>query len=58
MVAWSAIERLRLGVSDDPSGLEVRARWPLGLSYAATDTPINTRHTKLPSTTDKTADKA
>eukprot|EP00961_Rhodomonas_salina_P184647 2492849-Rhodomonas_salina.2 len=28
MVAWSAIERLRLGVSDDPSGLETRRSTP------------------------------
>lgn len=30
MVAWAAIERLQLGVSDEPLGLDVRARWPLG----------------------------
>jgi len=30
MVAWAAIERLRLGHSHAAEGQEVRARWPLG----------------------------
>jgi N6-L-threonylcarbamoyladenine synthase len=30
MVAWAAIEMLKLGVAHDPEGQEVRARWPLG----------------------------
>ena len=30
MVAWAAVEALRLGIAHDPEGQEVRARWPLG----------------------------
>lgn len=29
MVAWAAVERLRRGISDDHTNLDVRARWPL-----------------------------
>lgn len=30
MAAWAGIEKLCMGVSDDPSEQEVVARWPLG----------------------------
>lgn len=29
MVAWTGIERLRMGIADDTKNLDVRARWPL-----------------------------
>lgn len=29
MVAWAAVERLRRGIADDHTNLDVRARWPL-----------------------------
>lgn len=29
MVAWTGVERLRLGIADDTRNLDVRARWPL-----------------------------
>ncbi|KAJ1483317.1 hypothetical protein T484DRAFT_1896229 [Baffinella frigidus] len=61
MVAWATIERLRLGCSDAPSDLEVRARWPLGVAHvpappaggapsAKQRSPKHTKHTKLAST--------
>jgi len=28
MIAWSAVEKLRLGISDDPRDTDVYARWP------------------------------
>eukprot|EP00281_Chroomonas_sp_CCMP1168_P027775 CAMPEP_0206248870 /NCGR_PEP_ID=MMETSP0047_2-20121206/20602_1 /ASSEMBLY_ACC=CAM_ASM_000192 /TAXON_ID=195065 /ORGANISM="Chroomonas mesostigmatica_cf, Strain CCMP1168" /LENGTH=181 /DNA_ID=CAMNT_0053674547 /DNA_START=15 /DNA_END=560 /DNA_ORIENTATION=- len=51
MVAWTAIERLRCGTTDDPEGLDVRARWPLGKAYPLKDgvKPQKTRHTRLAS---------
>lgn len=40
MVAWTGIERLRLGIADDTCHLDVRARWPLaGLGELATPLP-------------------
>jgi hypothetical protein len=33
MVAWAAVERLRKGATDDPTDMDVRARWPLGTAY-------------------------
>lgn len=40
MVAWTGIERLRLGIADDTHHLDVRARWPLaGLGELATPLP-------------------
>jgi len=33
MVAWAAVERLRQGATDDPTDMDVRARWPLGTAY-------------------------
>jgi len=30
MAAWAGIEKLSIGISDDPVGQEVIARWPLG----------------------------
>ena len=53
MVAWAGIERLKLGALDDPTDMEVRARWPLGASHTPSDTTIkvtSTKHTKLTST--------
>ena len=52
MVAWAGIERLRLGALDDPSDMEVRARWPLGISHTPPDSVKvgSTKHTKLTST--------
>ena len=32
MVAWAAVEMLRLGICHEAEGKEVRARWPLGFS--------------------------
>ena len=34
MVAWAAVESLRLGRSHAAEGRDVRARWPLGPSIA------------------------
>jgi hypothetical protein len=51
MVAWAGIERLRLGALDDPSDMEVRARWPLGVSHQASGVAVrSTKHTKFAST--------
>lgn len=53
MVAWAGIERLKLGALDDPTDMEVRARWPLGVSHTPSDGSIkvtSTKHTKLTST--------
>lgn len=30
MVAWTAVEKLNLGISDEVEGQEVIPRWPLG----------------------------
>ena len=30
MVAWAAVEALKLGIAHEHDGQEVRARWPLG----------------------------
>ena len=35
MVAWAAVEALRLGRCHEPEGLQVRARWPIGAALAA-----------------------
>ena len=52
MVAWAGIERLRLGALDDPTDMEVRARWPLGVSHAppGNGKVTSTKHTKLTTT--------
>lgn len=52
MVAWAGIERLRLGALDDPTDMEVRARWPLGVSHVppGDGKVTSTKHTKLTST--------
>ena len=53
MVAWAGIERLQLGALDDPTDMEVRARWPLGISHTPGDGSArvtSTKHTKLTST--------
>ena len=52
MVAWAGIERLRLGALDDPTDMEVRARWPLGVSPVprGDGKVTSTKHTKLTST--------
>ena len=58
MVAWAGIERLRLGAVDDPCDMDVRARWPLGITHTPQDAiksdgtvkVISTKHTKLEST--------
>eukprot|EP00605_Chrysophyceae_sp_TOSAG23-4_P000916 GSChrysophyteH1.ASY1.ANO1.1014.1 assembled CDS len=34
MVAWTAIEKLEQGISDDPTQQEVTPRWPLGTGKA------------------------
>lgn len=52
MVAWAGIERLRLGALDDPTDMEVRARWPLGVSHVPPGggKVTSTKNTKLTST--------
>ena len=58
MVAWAGIERLRLGAVDDPCDMDVRARWPLGITHTPQDAiksdgtvkVVSTKHTKLEST--------
>eukprot|EP00960_Hanusia_phi_P000308 8425-Hanusia_phi.AAC.1 len=56
MVAWAAVERLRMGVCEDPAELEVRARWPLGVSQTFPhEKPTSAKHTKLPHTTSPSA---
>jgi len=53
MVAWAGVERLQLGALDDPTDMEVRARWPLGVSHTPADGSVrvtSTKHTKLTST--------
>lgn len=39
MVAWAAIESLKLGIAHDAEGQQVRARWPLGGSVPGTAVP-------------------
>lgn len=42
MVAWTGIERLRIGIADNTNHLDVRARWPLaGLGDLAAPLPKN-----------------
>ena len=39
MVAWAAVESLRLGIAHDPEGQQVKARWPLGVAVPGTTLP-------------------
>lgn len=42
MVGWAGVERLRKGIADDTTNLDVRARWPLaGLGKLAVPVPAD-----------------
>lgn len=47
MVAWTGIERLRIGIADDTKHLDVRARWPLAGFGELTGSFIKEKENKM-----------
>ncbi|KAI0565121.1 Glycoprotease [Gracilaria domingensis] len=49
MVGWTGIERLQMGIADNTSNLDVRARWPLaGLGPLSVPLPPDVSRTAVP----------